>query len=115
MSIVQLAAEPASDECLDGAYQEGVEDCVLSSFARAPSMIAKEGVVGSSRKEEALLSKLCGRLFAGVFKLDRDIHTPSISTPLSRARIPNGASSLFVTLASIIAGVGSRSLASTLE
>jgi len=79
-------------------------------------MTAKDGVVGSSRNEDEVLPDgLCGRLSTGVFRFERDIQTPSTSTPLSRARTPKGASIVFRACASIMAGVGSRSLSSTVE
>ena len=56
VSIVQLAVDPASEDRLEGAYHEGTEDCVLSIRGLGRSMIAKEGVVGSSRKEDEVLA-----------------------------------------------------------
>lgn len=114
--MVQPAVDLTSDDRLDGVYTGGVDDSVLSTRTFAPSMLANDGVVGSSRNEDEVLpAGLSGRLVTGVFRFDRDIQTPSISTPLSNARTPKGASILFAARASITAGVGSRSLASTVE
>jgi hypothetical protein len=81
-------------------------------------MTAKDGVVGSSRKEDdvlpaAELKRLPGQLGTGVFGCD--IQTPSISTPLSIARTPKGASFLSLICASTMFGDESRSLPSTVE
>ena len=114
--MVQLAVDPISEERFEGAYHEGAEDCVLSIRGRGPSIIAKDGVVGSSRNDDDVLpTGLCARLGTGVVRLDLEIQTPSISTPLSSARIPKGASVLCPSLASIIAGVGSSSRSSIVE
>jgi hypothetical protein len=81
-------------------------------------MIANDGVVGSSKNDDeelpgTKLEMLLGRLGTGVFV--RDIQTPSISIPLSNARIPKGASPVFSICALTIFRVGSRSLPSTVE